>query len=73
MPTASLPEVGPRTAFLRVRLGRLPDGEPTFALLPVQDNAMMSGLAGADALVVRPAGAVGVTFVIDRLDRLPGY
>ncbi|MEA1832575.1 hypothetical protein U8607_10840 [Methylobacterium durans] len=55
----------------------LPDGEPTFAVLPLRDNAMLSGLAGADALVVRAAGApaatIGEAVAIVRFDRLPGF
>jgi len=74
---APLPEVGPRTTFLRGCLGRLSDGELTFAVLPVQDHAMLSGLAEADTLVVRPAGApaaaIGEAVAIIRFDRLPGY
>lgn len=72
-----LPATGPRTTFLRGRLDRGPAGGAVFAVLADQDNAMLSGLAEADALVLRPAdappAAAGEPVSIIRFDRAPGF
>lgn len=72
-----LPATGPRTTFLRGRVGRAADGAKTFAAFPDQDNAMLSGLADADALMVRPAQAppaeAGTPVTIIRFERMPGF
>lgn len=47
-----LPAAGPRADYIRARIGD--DG---VAPLAGQDSAMVAALAGADALIVRPAGA----------------
>ncbi|WP_449409291.1 molybdopterin molybdotransferase MoeA [Methylobacterium komagatae] len=75
--TTPLPATGPRTTFLRGQLDRDPQGEQTFAVLTEQDNAMLSGLALAHALVVRPADAPpalpGEPVSILRFDLVPGF
>ncbi len=75
--TTPLPATGPRTTFLRGQLDRDPQGERTFAVLAEQDNAMLSVLALADALVVRPADAPpllpGEQVSILRFDLIPGF
>jgi len=72
-----LPATGPRTTILRGHLGRGANGGPTFAALADQDNAMLSGLAAADALALRPADApparTGEPVAIVRFDRAPGF
>lgn len=72
-----LPATGPRTTFLRGRLGRDGQGVPTFSVLADQDNAMLSGLALADALVLRPAdappAAPGEPVAVLRFDLSPGF
>ncbi|XYD06938.1 molybdopterin molybdotransferase MoeA [Methylobacterium sp. NMS12] len=74
---APLAAVGPRTTFLRGSLGRAAGGCLTFTVLPSQDNAMLSGLAAADALVVRPpsapAAGVGDSVEIIRFDTAAGF
>lgn len=73
----ALPATGPRTTFLRGQLGRGRDGGPTFAVLSEQDNAMLSGLAAADALALRPAdappAAAGEAVAVIRFDRAAGF
>ncbi len=73
----ALPATGPRTTFLRGRLGRDDQGMPTFSVLADQDNAMLSGLALADALVIRPAdappAAPGDPVTVIRFDLSPGF
>ncbi|MBE7248424.1 MAG: molybdopterin molybdotransferase MoeA [Actinomycetospora chiangmaiensis] len=72
-----LPATGPRTTFLRGHLGVGPTGGLTFAVLPDQDTAMLSGLAGADALAVRPADAppagTGEPVAVLRFDLASGF
>lgn len=74
---APIAAVGPRTTFLRGRLDRAADGHLTFTALTSQDNAMLSGLADADAVAVRPpnatAAAVGDTVEIIRFDTAAGF
>lgn len=72
-----LAAVGPRTTFLRGRLDREADSRLTFTALPSQDNAMLSGLAAADAVVVRPPSApavrTGDSVEIVRFDTVAGF
>jgi molybdopterin molybdotransferase len=68
---------GPRNTFLRGRLDRRSDGSQAFAAQPIQDNAMISGLAEANALVLRPAGApaleAGAPIEAIRFDLIAGF
>lgn len=77
VPATPLPATGPRTTFLRGQLGRDGRGVPTFSVLADQDNAMLSGLALADALVIRPAdappAAPGEPVAVLRFDLSPGF
>lgn len=72
-----LDAVGPRDTFLRGRLGLGHDGGTTFAVLPSQDSAMLSGLAEADALVVRRSdespALSGATVEIIRFAGIDGF
>ncbi|MEH3118664.1 MAG: hypothetical protein PGN25_14010 [Methylorubrum populi] len=72
-----LPATGPRTTFLRGQLGRDGQGIPTFSVLADQDNVMLSRLALADALVIRPADALpaatGEPVAVLRFDLSPGF
>jgi len=74
---SAIAAVGPRTTFLRGRLDREADGCLSFTALPSQDNAMLSGLAGADAVVVRPPSApaahTGDSVEIVRFDTVAGF
>lgn len=73
----ALPATGPRTTFLRGQLGRDEQGAPTFSVMAEQDNAMLSELALADALAVRPAdappAAPGDAVAVLRFDLSPGF
>ncbi|MFN6977191.1 MAG: molybdopterin-binding protein, partial [Gemmobacter sp.] len=50
-----LPPNGPRTHYMRARLG--PGSPPGLDPYPDQDSARLALLAEADALLIRPAGA----------------
>ena len=74
---APIAAVGPRTTFLRGRLDREACGSLLFTVLPSQDNAMLSGLAAADAVAVRPpdapAAQTGDSVEIIRFDTAAGF
>lgn len=74
---APIAAVGPRTTFLRGRLDREAGGGLIFTVLPSQDNAMLSGLAAADAVAVRPpdapAAQTGDSVEIMRFDTAAGF
>ena len=55
--TVALPANGPRRDFQRARLSPGPDGPWQVTPAPVQDSSMLSVLAGANALLVRPERA----------------
>ncbi len=55
--TTDLPAGDQREAYLRSTLGVTADGRPTVTPMAVQDSAHLSGLAGADALLIRPSQA----------------
>jgi molybdopterin molybdotransferase len=57
MLAAPLAADGPQLTLLRGGLNRSPSGDLTFTVQPSQDNAMLSAMAAADALVVRPPSA----------------
>ncbi len=52
-----LPENDRRQDYLRSRMERDADGHPVATPYDLQDSSVMSGLAGADCLVVRPPHA----------------
>lgn len=52
-----LPANDARQDYLRATLAPQPDGPPLVTPLPVQDSGMLSALARADALLVRPPHA----------------
>ena len=54
---ADLPANDARQDYLRAILRRRPDGGATVEPLGRQDSAMLTGLAGADGLIVRPPHA----------------
>jgi molybdopterin molybdotransferase len=62
---------GPRLHFMRATLGRTADGELTVEALPSQDSSLLSALAAADCLIVRPpdapAASAGSEVEIERL------
>jgi molybdopterin molybdotransferase len=58
-----------RQDYMRARLENR-DGEYWTEAFPIQDSAMLSTLAAADALIVRPAGAAAAE-AGDRVDVLP--
>lgn len=68
--TADQPANGPRTHFTRARLDDAGDGLPGIAPESRQDSALLSVLAGAAALMVRPAGQ-GALAAGDLVDYLP--
>ncbi|MCJ2050649.1 gephyrin-like molybdotransferase Glp [Methylobacterium sp. J-070] len=74
---APIAAVGPRTTFLRGRIDREANSCLTFKALPSQDNAMLSSLAAADAVAVRPASApaarTGDSVEIVRFDTVAGF
>jgi molybdopterin molybdotransferase len=55
--SAPLPANGPRQHYMRAVLGAGPDGTPHVTPLPSQDSSLLSPLAAADVLIVRPANA----------------
>jgi molybdopterin molybdotransferase len=57
---ADLPANDEREDFLRARCEPAPNGGKTVRVFPVQDSAMLSVLAAADCLVVRPPHAPAV-------------
>lgn len=57
--TVALPENGPRADYMRAYVEEMPEG-PSVTPLTMQDSAHLSGLARANALLVRPAFAPGV-------------
>jgi molybdopterin molybdotransferase len=54
---ADLPANDQRQDYVRARLARPPDSLPVATPLPVQDSGMLSALAAADCLLIRPANA----------------
>jgi molybdopterin molybdotransferase len=52
-----MPANGDRQDYVRATLEAAPGGPPTANPLPVQDSAMLSTLAEADCLLIRPPGA----------------
>ena len=48
---------GPRAHYMRARTGRTDEGEPTVTPEPSQDSSLLTPLARADCLLVRPIGA----------------
>lgn len=52
----AMPAGGPRADYLRAKLERM-DGGLVVRAIPVQDSSMLSVLASADALAIRPAHA----------------
>ena len=68
-----LPANDTRQDYLRATLAPSPDGLPVATALPVQDSSMLSILARADALLVRPPHApsakAGAPCRIIRLER----
>ncbi|RTL72607.1 MAG: molybdopterin molybdenumtransferase MoeA [Hyphomicrobiales bacterium] len=54
---APLAANGPRQHYMRAVLGEGPDGTPHVTPLPSQDSSLLSPLAAADVLIVRPANA----------------
>jgi molybdopterin molybdotransferase len=62
---------GPRLHFMRAKLGTTAGGELTVEALPSQDSSLLSALAAADCLIVRPpdapAASAGSEVDIERL------
>jgi len=54
---SEMPANGPRTTYLRAKITGFRDGLPVAAAMPRQDSSLLSVLADADCLLIRPAGA----------------
>jgi molybdopterin molybdotransferase len=68
----ALPANGPRAHYMRAVWTRGPDGAPSVVPLPNQDSSLLTPLAAATLLIVRPIGAraasAGTTVEIMPLD-----
>jgi molybdopterin molybdotransferase len=70
--TVALSANGPRAHYMRATLSYAPDGAPRVTPVRSQDSSLLTPLAAADCLIVRPVGAAataaGATVAIMPLD-----